>query len=136
MKRLGSFIIIATGLLISASCSSVSNEELLCRADIKSGLINPETVKFFDFKAIDTSKFRRGVENFVWREHNVLPNERGRFGDQLNAPINEIVQTATDHHASFWTLRVKAESRAGLHITSNYVCAVSEGECACLMSDA
>jgi hypothetical protein len=112
-----------------------SSEARLCQADIRTALINPETAQFFEFETINQATFRRGVENLVWKQHNVSRSERGRFGNQLDQPIDEIVRTATERDAQFRSYRVKADSRVGLTVTTNYACAIAEGQCACLVSD-
>ena len=118
-----------------ASCSGPSAEARLCQGNIKNSLINPETAEFFEFENIDEAAFRRGVANFVWKEHGVAPNERGRYDNQLDGPINDVVREATSRHAQFRSYRMKAASRVGLTVTSNYVCAIAEGQCACVAAD-
>ena len=137
MNNTGAALVVLTvvGGFALVACSVASGEERLCQADIRNALINPETAQFFEFENIDEVAFRRGVENLVWKQHNVSQSERGRFGNQLDEPINEIVRTATERNAHLRSYRVKADSRAGLTITTNYVCAIAEGQCVCLEAD-
>lgn len=97
-------------------------------------LLNPENAEFFNFKSIDKMKFSEGVANKVWRGHNVSPSERWKFGDQLDGPINDIVKSMDG--AEYYSIRVKAESRIGLKVTSQYVCAFKpQSGCGCLDAD-
>lgn len=117
--RLRCFAIAAAAALISGCGSS---PQKLCEADISSKLINPETAEYFDFLQVDEAKFREGFENMIWREKNVLPQDRYKYGDLFKGRIDKAMAKVRLTNPEFYSVRVKADSRMGLNITSQYVC--------------
>lgn len=126
--------------LFSLSACGAEVEEL-CKKQIEDSLINPETVEFFDFRSIELSEFRAGFENMGFREHNIAPDDRWEYGDQLKGTIDETMGSLEYVGSKYHAVRIKADSRVGLKVTSNYVCAsgvetgTTEPYCSCIRSD-
>lgn len=120
------------GLSACSGMSGQSREEKLCRAGIAADLVNPETVEFHDFSSITSAQYRIGMVNFAWREHGIASNDRGRFGSQLDAPIDSAIAEFDAKKAQYFSVRVRAETKVGNKATSKFVCALIDDECSCV----
>ncbi len=124
-------VLVLLPMIALGSCASGSPEKALCEAAIKDQLINPETAQFFDFAPATVGDWREGVANYIWKERGISFNERGNYGKQLDEAIASAQNVVMPFKPRFHTMRVKADSKLGLLVTANYVCAAAEGECAC-----
>jgi hypothetical protein len=117
------------------SCGAGSQEKALCEARIKGELINPETAQFFDFTPATERDWREGVANYIWKEKGVPFHERGNYGSQLDDGIARSQNVVMEFKPTFHKVRVKADSKLGLLVTANYVCAANKDDCACANSE-
>jgi hypothetical protein len=113
------------------SCGAGSQEKALCEARIKGELINPETAQFFDFTPATERDWREGVANYMWKRKGITFNERGNYGNQMDGAIASAQNVVMEYNPTFHTMRVKADSKVGLLVTANYVCAADKEGCAC-----
>ncbi|SEJ87275.1 hypothetical protein SAMN05518849_11667 [Sphingobium sp. AP50] len=122
-----------TAFVVVALTGCTSSEETMCKANITNGLINPETVEFYDFQPLDAD----ADLDTLWRREIVA--SQGIRLHYNNASVRNQVQPEIDRlkgednkvNATYATYRVKAESRVGLKVTQEYFCRIGAGECKC-----
>jgi len=113
-------------------CSKSSKEETQCRANISKGLLNPETAEFHDFRTTNVAALRSAVEEAFWEERSVAKSDRGNYGTQVTEIVDDLIKNLTSKTDAYYSMRVRAEGRIGNKVTSNYVCVVNAGKCACI----
>ena len=117
-------------------CSATSADENLCRAKITSSLLNPETVKFHDFRIIDQTAAK---ELMIPRLVKAKEEELGQSPLQA-ATVDEILKipdyvfyASRNLHARWATIRVRAEGKLGNTITNTYLCVTEDRDgCGCI----
>lgn len=90
------------------------HEEKLCRTQIKSTLLNPETATFSDFESID----KKAVES-----------------DELMSGLKGyLAELVPQKGATYYRLKLRADGELGNKITKLQFCSVSAAgdQCACL----
>ena len=98
----------------------------MCRAEIKSKLINPETVEFYEFRDLTSSEYLRLLS---------AGNEEG--SGRLTTPENQktaeevMAKLQKTDPSAFHTVRVRAEGGLGNKVTSQMLCMSNKTECIC-----
>lgn len=128
-----------------------SSDEVVCQSAIKSSLINPETVEFFEFKPVSKESYLSKIEQDA-REVAQKELLSSNFGSGLsgnyalaaemmaNRIISEHVSEAVSHEKvrinrdglRTFTYRVKAEGQLGNKITSVQYCSLNDTACTCV----
>lgn len=121
-------------LFVLSACSGTSAEERLCRANVSSGLLNPETAEFYEFQRVDRPAFEEFLTEAALKGRGVVGRDRIRYADAIPQFRRVAEETATSmerNGATFRRFRVKADDRLGQTVTSIYFCAVSASQCSC-----
>ena len=130
----------------TAACTRSADESDLrqkyCQADIASKLLNPETAEFHDFGFIPKATAAQQI-----LEWSIAADQEKRESEGLVLPqkpehnsevayfINQQLDSDEKSGAKFAALRVRADSRLGNKVTSEYVCRVWNDHCLCESSD-
>lgn len=118
------------GILLS-SCSNISPDEKLCRANISSGLMNPETAEFYDFAKLSEPT---AIEVFHEFRSNAYKTKftNLQFNDAVMRQVSANQVTYWNKEGGYWaSVRVRAEGRLGNRITDNYLCMGNHETCQC-----
>jgi hypothetical protein len=124
MKKLIASLV---ALTVLPSCSASSADKKVCEAKITENLLNPETAKFFDFSPISKERENALIEEAVWVGYPSIPKtDREQYRSQLQPEINEAIAGFSKMEARPYSVRVKADSKLGLTVTTNYFCAATD----------
>lgn len=133
--------IVLWAALLLVNCSGPTEAVAkLCQANIKAGLINPETAQFFEFQPISAEQAEESYYQGALKMRGTNSGEVvSKYGAETDAAFRDVAQNVIGgiaaEGAEFYTYRVKAHSRVGLTVTTNYTCASGPEQCACFDED-
>lgn len=120
--------IIAIALLTLSACES--SHKGICRTNVKSKLLNPETAALFDFHEIGSVEYRDKFISGLLSAKGSSPDDASP-ADRLSAERLADV-TVSGSGSKYYDVRVRAESKTGVKITTRQIClASSDEQCMC-----
>ena len=121
------FVVLAA---LALSGCAVASADRQCKAAVKEGLLNPETLEWRDFRAVDREEFvarmfalsrqRTGYEGEI--PQSMVEEHSARFGR---------VYDGIAEGGALYGVRVRAEGRLGNTVTQEQLCIVNDDGCVC-----